>query len=401
MKPYYESVFKFDKDLSDMAILAMDGAKELGEKVDYYLTTWYNNEIQAHGMKNTKDTFLVKSSCPRFTTGDGKGMVEETIRGKDLYIICDVGNYSLTYNMFGTPNRMSPNDHYADLKRLIGAVGGKAKKITVVMPLLYGGRQHRRVTRESLDCSQMLHELNTIGVSDIITFDAHDPRVQNAEPLMGFDNFFPTYQILKALLKKYPDLDMGKENFMVVSPDEGAMGRNIYYASVLGVDLGMFYKRRDYANVVNGRNPIVAHEYIGNDVKDKTIFVADDILATGDSLLKLCSELKERGCGKIFLCATFALFTEGLDKFRKAYEQGLFTAVLSTNLTYSYQEMIDEPWFIQADMSKFIAYIISACDQNLSLSPLLDPHDKIHELIEKYNIGKPQQMTLNIDGEKK
>ncbi len=400
MKPYYESVFKFEKDLSNMAILAMDGAKELGDKVDYYLTTWYNNEMKAHGLTNTKDTFLVKSSCPRFTTGDGKGMVAETIRGKDLYIICDVGNYSLTYNMFGTPNRMSPDDHYADLKRLIGAVGGKAKKITVVMPLLYGGRQHRRVTRESLDCSQMLHELNTIGVSDIITFDAHDPRVQNAEPLMGFDNFFPTYQILKALLKKYPDLNMGKDNFMIVSPDEGAMGRNIYYASVLGVDLGMFYKRRDYANVVNGRNPIVAHEYIGNDVKDKTIFVADDILATGDSLLKLCSELKERGCGKIFLCATFALFTEGLDKFRKAYEQGLFTAVLSTNLTYSYQEMLDEPWFIQADMSKYIAYIISACDQNLSLSPLLDPHDKINELIEKYKNAQPQQMTLNIDGDK-
>ena len=401
MKPYYESVFKFEKDLSDMAILAMDGAKELGDKVDYYLTTWYNNEMKAHGMTNTKETFLVKSSCPRFTTGDGKGMVAETIRGKDLYIICDVGNYSLTYSMFGTPNRMSPDDHYADLKRLIGAVGGKAKKITVVMPLLYGGRQHRRVTRESLDCSQMLHELNTIGVSDIITFDAHDPRVQNAEPLMGFDNFFPTYQILKALLKRYPDLDMGKENFMIVSPDEGAMGRNIYYASVLGVDLGMFYKRRDYANVVNGRNPIVAHEYIGNDVKDKTIFVADDILATGDSLLKLCSELKERGCGKIFLCATFALFTEGLEKFRKAYEQGLFTAVLSTNLTYSYQEMLDEPWFIQADMSKYIAYIITACDQNLSLSPLLDPHDKINELIEKYKNSQPQQMTLNIDGENK
>ena len=400
MRPYYESVFKFEKDLSDMAILAMDGAKELGEKVDYYLTTWYNNEMKAHGLNNTKETFLVKSSCPRFTTGDGKGMVAETIRGKDLYIICDVGNYSLTYNMFGSQNRMSPDDHYADLKRLIGAIGGKAKKLTVVMPLLYGGRQHRRISRESLDCSQMLHELNTIGVSDIITFDAHDPRVQNAEPLMGFDNFFPTYQILKALLKKYPTIDMSKEKFMVVSPDEGAMSRNIYYASVLGVDLGMFYKRRDYANVVNGRNPIVAHEYIGNDVKDKTIFVADDILATGDSLLKLCSELKARGCGKIFLCATFALFTEGLEKFRKAYDQGLFTAVLSTNLTYSYQEMIDEPWFIQADMSKYIAYIISACDQNLSLSPLLDPHDKIHELIEKYSIGQPQQMTLNIDGDK-
>ena len=400
MKPYYESVFNFDKDLSDMAIIAMDGAKELGEKVDYYLTTWYNNEMKAHGRTNTKETFLVKSSCPRFTTGDGKGMVAETIRGKDLYIICDVGNYSLTYNMFGTPNRMSPDDHYADLKRLIGAIGGKAKKITVVMPLLYGGRQHRRISRESLDCAQMIHELKTIGVTDIITFDAHDPRVVNAEPLMGFDNFFPTYQILKSLLKKYPTLDMSKDNFMVVSPDEGAMGRNIFYASVLGVDLGMFYKRRDYANVVNGRNPIVAHEYIGNDVKDKTIFVADDILATGDSLLKLCSELKERGCGKIFLCATFALFTEGLEKFRKAYEQGMFTAVLSTNLTYSYQEMLDEPWFIQADMSKFIAYIISACDQNLSLSPLLDPHDKIHELIEKYKIGQPQQMTLNIDGDK-
>ena len=399
MKPYYESIFNFDKDLSDMAIIAMDGAKDLGEKVDYYLTTWYNNEMKAHGKTNTKDTFLVKSSCPRFTTGDGKGMVAETIRGKDLYIITDVGNYSLTYNMFGTLNRMSPDDHYADLKRIIGAVGGKAKKITVVMPLLYGGRQHRRISRESLDCAQMIHELKTIGVTDIITFDAHDPRVVNAEPLMGFDNFFPTYQILKSLLKKYPDLDMSKDNFMVVSPDEGAMGRNIFYASVLGVDLGMFYKRRDYANVVNGRNPIVAHEYIGNDVKDKTIFVADDILATGDSLLKLCSELKERGCGKIFLCATFALFTEGLDKFRKAYEQGMFTAVLSTNLTYSYQEMLDEPWFIQADMSKFIAYIISACDQNLSLSPLLDPHDKIHELIEKYKIGQPQQMTLNIDGD--
>ena len=400
MKPYYESMFKFEKDMSNMAILAMDGAKELGEKVDYYLTTWYNNEVKAHGLTNTKETFLVKSSCPRFTTGDGKGMVAETIRGKDLYIICDVGNYSLTYNMFGTPNRMSPDDHYADLKRLIGAIGGKAKKLTVVMPLLYGGRQHRRVTRESLDCSQMLHELNTIGVTDIITFDAHDPRVQNAEPLMGFDNFFPTYQILKALLKRFPSIDMGKDNFMIVSPDEGAMGRNIYYASVLGVDLGMFYKRRDYANVVNGRNPIVAHEYIGNDVKGKTIFVADDILATGDSLLKLCSELKERGCGKIFLCATFALFTEGLDKFRKAYEQGLFTAVLSANLTYSYQEMIDEPWFIQADMSKYIAYIITACDQNLSLSPLLDPHDKINELIEKYKTAQPQQMTLNIDGDK-
>ena len=236
-----------------------------------------------------------------------------------------------------------------------------------------------------------------MGVSEIITFDAHDPRVQNAVPLMGFDNFLPTYQILKAMLRSYPDLDMTKERFMIVSPDEGAMSRNIYYASVLGTDLGMFYKRRDYANVVNGRNPIVAHEYIGNDVRGKDIFVADDIIATGDSMLKLCVELKERGCGKIFLSATYALFTEGVQKFEDAYNQGLFTAVLSTNLTYCPQELLEKKWFIQADMSKFVAYIISACDQNKSLSELLDPHDKIHELIEKFNSTKPEQLTLDID----
>ncbi len=396
MKPYYESIFKVKDDMSDLAVIAMEGAKELGDKVNYYLTTWYNEEAKKRGLK-TKDTFLVKNSCPRFTTGDGKGLIDDSVRGKDLYIICDVGNYSITYNMFGTPNRMSPDDHYQDLKRIIGAIAGKAKKITVVMPILYGGRQHRRTTRESLDCSQMLHELVEIGVNDVITFDAHDPRVQNAEPFMGFDNFFPTYQILKALLRRYPELDLSKDHFMVVSPDEGAMGRNIFYASVLQVDLGMFYKRRDYAHVVNGRNPILAHEYLGNDVKDKTIFVADDILATGDSLLKLCRELKAKDCGKIFLCATYALFTEGLEKFQKAYDEGLFTAVLSTNLTYSYKEMLEKPWFIQADMSKFMAYIISACDQNLSLSPLLDPHDKIQELIEKHNEGRPQQLSFKTE----
>ena len=326
-------------------------------------------------------------------------MIKDTVRGKDLYILVDVGNYSLTYNMFGTDNRMSPDDHYADLKRIISAVGGKARSITVVMPSLYGGRQHRRNARESLDCSQMLHELETMGVSDVITFDAHDPRVQNAVPLMGFDNFLPTYQILKAMLRAYPDVDITKEHFMIVSPDEGAMSRNIYYASVLGTDLGMFYKRRDYANIVNGRNPIVAHEYIGNDVCGKDIFVADDIIATGDSMLKLCNELKERGCGKIFLTATYALFTEGVDKFEKAYQDGLFTAVLSTNLTYTTPELKSKPWFVQADMSKFMAYIISAADQNKSLSSLLDPHDKIHELIERFNAGKPEQLKLDIEEE--
>ena len=300
MRPFFESIFNFDKDTSNMAIIALAGAKELGDKIDYYLVNWYNQEAKAQGKKLHRDTFLVKNVCPRFTTGDGKGLVMETVRGKDLYILCDMGNYSITYDMFGFKNHMSPDDHYSDLKRIIAAAGGKAKSITVVMPSLYGGRQHRRNARESLDCAQMLQELVSMGVSEIITFDAHDPRVQNAVPLMGFDNFLPTYQILKAMLRSYPDLDMTKERFMIVSPDEGAMSRNIYYASVLGTDLGMFYKRRDYANVVNGRNPIVAHEYIGNDVRGKDIFVADDIIATGDSMLKLCVELKERGCGKIF-----------------------------------------------------------------------------------------------------
>ena len=400
MKPFFESVFNFDKEVSNMAIIALDGAKELGAKVDYYLVNLYNNDIKKYN-KNVpeKKTFLLNNVCPRFTTGDGKGMINDTIRGKDLFILVDVGNYSKTYNMFGVLNRMSPDDYYADLKRIISAAGGKAKSMTVVMPSLYGGRQHRRNARESLDCAQMLRELETMGVSGVITFDAHDPRMQNAVPLMGFDNFLPTYQILKALLKAYPEVNIDKNNFMVVSPDEGAMGRNIYYASVLGIDLGMFYKRRDTSTVVNGRNPIVAHEYIGNDVRDKDIFVADDIIATGDSMLKLCTELKERGCGKIFLTATYALFTEGVEKFEKAYKDGLFTAVLSTNLTYTPEEVKSRPWFVQADLSKFMAYIIAAVDQNKSLSTLLDPHDKIKELIEKFNQNKPQQLSFDVDEE--
>lgn len=399
MRPFFESVFNFEKDSSNMAIIALKGAEELGKKVDYYLVNWYNSEAKVNGKKSTKKTFLVGNNCPRFTTGDGKALINDSIRGKDLFIICDVGNYSIEYNMFGTPNRMSPDDHYADLKRIISACAGKANKITVVMPLLYGGRQHRRTARESLDCSQMLHELEYMGVNDVVTFDAHDPRVQNAVPTMGFDNFMPTYQILKAMLRTFPEINMKKENFMIVSPDEGAMSRNIYYASVLGTDLGMFYKRRDYANVVNGRNPIVAHEYIGNDVRGKDIFVADDIIATGDSMLKLCTELKAAGCGKIFLSATYALFTEGLEKFQKAYEQGLFNAVLSTNLTYATEEVLKKNWFIQADMSKFVAYIIAAIDQNKSVGQLLDPHDKIHELIEKFNASKPQQLAMDISEE--
>lgn len=381
MTQFFDSVFYFD-DLKkpDLALIAMDGAKELGKRVDDYLVDMYNKEAKLHNINTSVETFLIGNKCPRFTTGDGKGIINESVRGRDLFILCDVGNYSIEYNMFGTPNRMSPDDHYADLKRIISANAGKARRMTIIMPILYGGRQHRRNSRESLDCAQMLRELEVMGVSDIITFDAHDPRVQNAVPELGFDNFLATYQILKALLNKFPKIKLDKEHFMVVSPDEGAMSRNIYYSSVLGIDLGMFYKRRDYSTIVNGRNPIVSHEYIGNDVKGKDIFVADDIIATGDSVLHLCKELKAKGCRNIFLAATFALFTEGTEKFDKAYKDGLFTAVLSTDLTYNPENLLACEWFAKADMAKFIAYIVAACNQNNSVSALLDPHDKIQEL---------------------
>ena len=285
--------------------------------------------------------------------------------------------------MFGNENCMSPDDHYADLKRIISAAGGKAVRITVVMPMLYGGRQHRRNARESLDCAQMLQELYDMGVREVITFDAHDPRVQNAVPLMGFDNFFCNYQILKALTQRFPDLQLDKDHFMLVSPDEGAMNRNIYYASVLGVDLGMFYKRRDYTTIVNGRNPIVAHEYIGSSVAGKNVFVADDIIATGDSMLRLCRDLKADGAQNIFLNATFGLFTEGIEKFQKAYEEGLFTAVLSTNLTYVNPDLKNTEWFVEADVSKYLSGIIAICNQNKSVEGLLSSSDRINELLKR------------------
>lgn len=385
MSQYFDALFKFDNLSEKLGIVAIEGALELAQKIDYYLVEWYNREAEARGLPK-KTTFIIESHCPRFTTGDGKGIILESVRGMDLYFIADCNNYSITYNMYGQQVPMSPDDHFCDLKRLIMAANGKAKRMTVIMPILYGGRQHRRASRESLDCSMMLHELETMDVKDIITFDAHDPRVQNATPLMGFDNFFATYQILKILLRQYPDLRLDKNNFMVVSPDEGAMGRNIYYASTLGVDLGMFYKRRDYSTVVNGKNPIVAHEYIGSPVMGMDVFVADDMIATGDSILKLAKELKEKGANHIFLCATFALFTEGTEKFQKAYEEGYFDAVVSTNLTYVSKDLDEAKWFLKADLSKFIAYIISACNQNKSVSVLLDPLDKVNELIEAHNV---------------
>ena len=382
MPTFFTEVFDEPTPVAPLGLIVMEGAEELGKKVDNYLVNWYNRDLSKRNQKFVKkDTFILKTNCPRFTTGDGKGMIEDSVRGRDLYILTDVGNYSVKYNMFGNLNCMSPDDHYADLKRIISAAGGKAERITVVMPMLYGGRQHRRNSRESLDCAQMLQELYGMGVKEVITFDAHDPRVQNAVPLMGFDNFYATYQILKVLMDKYPNLELNKENFMIVSPDEGAMNRNIYYASVLGVDLGMFYKRRDYTTIVNGRNPIVAHEYIGSSVEGKSVFVADDIIATGDSMLRLCRHLKADGAKEIFLNATFALFTEGKEKFQKAYEEGLFTAVLSTNLTYINPEVQACEWFVEADLSKYVSYIVAFCNQNKSVAGLLSSSEKVNSLL--------------------
>ena len=383
MPTFFTEVFEDASPVAPLGLIVLKGAEDLGRKIDNYLVEWYNRDVGNKNPKFKKKSFIIDNHCPRFTTGDAKGIIEDSVRGFDIYILVDVGNYNCTYPMFGRTNCMSPDDHYADLKRIISAAGGKAERITVIMPLLYGGRQHRRNSRESLDGAQMLQELYAMGVKDIITFDAHDPRIQNSVPLMGFDNFFPTYQIMKALLMQYPNLELNDEHFMIVSPDEGAMNRNIYYASILGVDLGMFYKRRDYTTIVNGRNPIVAHEYIGTKVKGKDILVADDIIATGDSVLRLCRELKEKGCQKIFLTATYGLFTEGFEKFDKAYEEGLFTAVISTNLTYNSPDLLNRSWFICADLSKFISYIISSCNQSKSVSPLLNSADRIHELLGK------------------
>jgi len=380
---------EFQNKNNPVGIIAMESAKLLGDKIDQHLLKWfYELNPEAQNDDSIKNTFLVKSSCPRFNTGDAKGVLGETVRGDDIYIITDVGNYNCTYMMYGKEVMMSPDEHYQDLKRMISAISGKAQRITVIMPILYGGRQHKRSSRESLDGAHALQELQAMGVSNIITFDAHDPRVQNAIPLMGFDNAMPTYQVLKALFKKVPDLKIDKDHLMIVSPDEGAMNRNIYYSSIMGLDLGMFYKRRDYSRIVNGRNPIVAHEYLGSSVEGKDVFVSDDIVASGDSLMSLAYDLKKEGAGRIYLSATYALFTEGLDKFRKAYADGIFNGLLATNLTYQSPEMLAEPWFINVDVSKYIAYFILAAHQNHSITTLLDPHQKIRDLLERYKNGQ-------------
>ena len=374
-------VFGKETSVAELGLIVAPGAVEQGALIDAHLTRW------AKEAGHTEDTFIIPSECPRFSSGDGKGMIKQTVRGDDLYIITDMGNYNCTYKMFGHENYMSPDDHFQDLKPLIQAASGKAHRINVIMPMLYGSRQHRRSYRESLDCAFALQELQNMGVSNIITFDAHDPRVQNAVPIMGFDNAMPTYQVLKALLKAYPDLQPDRDNFMVISPDEGAMNRNMYYASVLGVNLGMFYKRRDYSRIVNGRNPIVAHEYLGESVKGKDVFIADDIISSGESMLDIGYELKERGANRIFAYATYTIFTNGLESFDKAVEQGIITGVLGTNLTYRTPELLSRPWFHEVDVSKYIAYFIVALNHDISVSSILDPHAKIEQLLARHRKG--------------
>ena len=364
-----------------IGIIATEGAKEWAQRIDSSLIKW----AREAGIE--KDSFLIDAECPRFSSGDAKGLIRTTVRGMDLYFVIDVGNYSIKYNLFGQPNSMSPDDHFQDLLRLIQAAGGKAHRLNVIMPMLYGGRQHRRSYRESLDCAFMLQTLQDMGVQNLITFDAHDPRVMNAVPLMGFDNVMPTYQVLKCMFKHVPDLSLDRDHFMIVSPDEGALNRNMYYASVLSVDLGMFYKRRDYSRIVNGHNPIIAHEYLGSSVEGKDVFIADDIISSGESMLDIAVKLKEKGAKRIFGYATYAIFTNGLASYDKAYEQGIIDGVLGSNLTYRTDELKNREWFFEVDVSKYAAYLVAAMNHDMSFSSVLDPHEKITALLEKRQNG--------------
>ena len=365
-----------EKQFADLSLIGMRGCEDFAKKVDYYLKDW-------HGIPQ-EDTYLVNVTCPRFGTGEAKALIKQSMRGQDVYIICDVFNYSVTYKMYGMTVPMSPDDHYADLKRVIAAVAGKARRITVIMPMLYEGRQHRRQARESLDCALMLQELCAMGVSNIITFDAHDPRICNAIPLHGFDDVQPTYQMVKALVRSVPDIMIDKDHMMIISPDEGAMQRCMYYSSVLGLNIGMFYKRRNYSVVVNGKNPIEAHEYLGQDLHGKDVLIVDDMISSGESLLDVATQLKSRGAKRVFACASFGLFTDGCAKFDKAFEDGVIDRVLSTNLVYRRPELADREWFVEVDMSKYVSYIVETLNHDTTISELLDPVSKINALMEKH-----------------
>ena len=373
-----------------LKLAVLSSAKELGDKVDQHIRDFRIERDHAHKSNihfagYEEESYQVKCSCPRFGSGEAKGQIMESVRGADLYILVDVCNYSLTYKMCGFENHMSPDDHYQDLKRIISAATGKAKRINVIMPFLYESRQHKRTKRESLDCAFALQELIDMGVSNIITFDAHDPRVQNAIPLSGFDSFNPPYQFIKGLLKANPDIILDNDHLMIISPDEGAMGRAVYFSNVLGVDMGMFYKRRDYSTIIDGKNPIVAHEFLGDDVQGKDVIVIDDMISSGGSMLDVAKQVKERGAKRVFVCTTFGLFTDGFEKFDEYYEKGYIHSVVTTNLTYRTPELLTKPYYVEADMSKFLATIIDSLNHDISISYVQDPTEKINSLIEEHN----------------
>ena len=379
--------------VGSLGIIPLPSCRELGQKVNDYLVQWRRESANEH--KNTiafqgyeRDSYLISAKVPRFGSGEAKGIVQESVRGRDLYLMVDVCNYSLTYPLYGKTNHMSPDDHYQDLKRIIAACAGKARRITVIMPFLYESRQHRRSTRESLDCALALKELVRMGVDNILTFDAHDPRVQNAIPLHGFETVQPSYQFIKALLGNVPDIQADSDHLMVVSPDEAGMSRAIYIANVLGVDMGMFYKRRDYTRVENGRNPIVAHEFLGSNVKGKDIIVIDDMISSGESMIDVAGKLKELHAGRIFLYSTFGLFTNGMEKFDRAYEEGIIFRLLTTNLVYQTPELLQRPYYISCEMSKYIALLIDTLNHDASISDLLDPYERINRLLERYKSGQ-------------
>lgn len=373
-----------------LGMIPLESCREIGEKVDKYLVKWrcvreheHENDIAFKGY--LRDSYIINASCPRFGSGEAKGMIHESVRGYDLYIMTDVTNDSLTYKLCGHENHMSPDDHYQDLKRMIAAANGKARRITVIMPFLYESRQHRRTARESMDCALALQELISMGVDNIITFDAHDPRVQNAIPLHGFDTVQPAYQFVKGILNAVDDLKIDNDHLMIISPDEGAMQRAVYFSNVMGVNMGMFYKRRDYSTIVNGKNPIVAHEFLGEHLDGKDAIIIDDMISSGESMLDVAKQIKARGANRVFVCTTFGLFTDGFEKFDDYYEKGYIDRVITTNLTYLPAEAKEKPYFLIADMSKFIALIIDSMNHDISIGKVMDPTEKIHRLLAKHN----------------
>ena len=388
-------VFNDSLPVAPLKIAALESCHDLASKVNDHIVQFRRNDMEElkrrqedlHYRGYDVDSYLLKCSCPRFGSGEAKGVVGESVRGTDVFVMVDVMNYSMTYTVSGYTNHMSPDDHFQDLKRIIGACASTAHRVNVIMPFLYESRQHKRTKRESLDCAMALEELAAMGVKNIITFDAHDPRVQNSIPLIGFDNFMPTYQFVKALFQKEPGISIDKEHLMIISPDEGAMHRAVYLANNLGVDMGMFYKRRDYSKVVDGRNPIVAHEFLGSSVEGKTVLIIDDMIASGESMLDTCKALKERKADKVIVCCTFGLFTNGLEKFDEFYNRGLLDYVITTNLNYRSQALLDREWYLEADMSKYIAAIINSLNHDRSISATLSPTEKIQSLVKRHQSG--------------